>query len=84
MHQDDLKEKDKYILFVKIVLGKTASAARKLINSYPQTEATTFTFSSVFILLLCVNLATASDNNSMLGFTLGGSLQTSSYAEEFS
>ena len=52
MHQDDLKEKDKFILFFKIVLGKIASAARNLIHSSPQTEATTFAFSSVFILLL--------------------------------
>ena len=41
-----------YILF-KIVLGKIAYAARNWINSSPQTEAMTFAFSSVFILLLC-------------------------------
>ena len=52
MHQDDLNEKDYFILFFEIVLGKTASSARQLINSFPQTEATTFAFSSVFILLL--------------------------------
>ena len=49
-----MKEKDEFILFFKIVLGKIASAARNLINSSPQTKATTFAFSSVFILLLCV------------------------------
>ena len=38
---------------IQIVLGKTASAARNLINSSPQTEATTFAFSSDFTLLLC-------------------------------
>ena len=53
LHQDDLKEKDKFILFFKIILGKIASAARNLIHSSPLTEATTFAFSSVFILLLC-------------------------------
>ena len=41
------------ILLIKIVLGKTASAARNWINPSPQTEATTFAFSSVFVLLLC-------------------------------
>ena len=54
LHQEDLKEKDEFILFFKIALGKIASAARNLINSSPQTEVTTFTFSSVFILLLCL------------------------------
>ena len=28
LHQDDLKEKDEFIIFFKIVLGKIASAAR--------------------------------------------------------
>ena len=28
LHQDDLKDKDEFILFFKIVLGKTASATR--------------------------------------------------------
>ena len=43
--QDDLKEKDEIILLFKIVIGKTASATKKLINSsHPQTEATTFAF----------------------------------------
>ena len=51
MQQDDLKEKDEYILFFKIVPGKIVNAARNWINSSPQTEATTFTFSFVFILL---------------------------------
>ena len=53
LHQENLKEKHEFILFFKIVLGKIASAARNLINSSPQTEATTFASSSVFILLLC-------------------------------
>ena len=52
MHQDDLKERDEFILFFKIVLGKTATAARNLINYSPQTEATTFAFSYVFNLFL--------------------------------
>ena len=52
MHQDDSKEKNEFILYFKIVLGKTASAARNGINSAPQTAATTFAFSFVFILLL--------------------------------
>ena len=52
LHQDDFKEKDVFILIFKIVLGKTASATRNLINSSPQTEETTFALSSVFILLL--------------------------------
>ena len=42
---------DEFILFFKIVLGKTASTARNWISSSPQTKATTFAFSSVFILL---------------------------------
>ena len=51
MHQDDLKENDKFILFCKIALGKTQAR-----HSFPQTEATTFAFSSVFIFLLCLHL----------------------------
>ena len=42
MYQDDLKEKDEFILFFKIVPGKKAGAARKFINSAPQKAATTF------------------------------------------
>ena len=45
MHQNDLKEKDEFIKFFKIVLGKIASAAR---NAH-QTAATTFAFFSVFV-----------------------------------
>ena len=56
--QDDFEEQDELILFFqiilvqfillfKIILGKTASAARNLVNSSPQREATTFTFHSV-------------------------------------
>ena len=33
LQQDDLKEKDKFIQFFKIVLGEIASVARNLINS---------------------------------------------------
>ena len=51
-------KKDEFIQFFKIVLGKIASAARNLIDSSPQTEATTFAFSSVFILLLWVGYST--------------------------
>ena len=36
---------------MKILIGKTASATRNGINSSPQTEATTFAFASVLILL---------------------------------
>ena len=35
LHQDDLKVKDELILFLKLVLDKTAGAARNLINSSP-------------------------------------------------
>ena len=41
------------ILFCKLSWWKIASAASNWNNSDPQTEATTFAFSSVFILLLC-------------------------------
>ena len=44
-----MKEKDELILCLKIVLGKTASAARNWINSAHQTAATTFAFSPVLI-----------------------------------
>ena len=47
--QDDLKEKDEFILYR---IGKTACAATNLINSSPQKEETTFGFSYVFILIL--------------------------------
>ena len=43
-----------YHPLIKIVQCKTASVARNWINSSPQTEATTFAFSSVFTLLLCL------------------------------
>ena len=52
-HKDDLKAKDEFILFFKIVIGKTASAARNWIHpTPPHTAATTFPFASVFILFL--------------------------------
>ena len=35
MHQNDLKEKDEFILFFKIILGKIASAARNWIQFFP-------------------------------------------------
>ena len=47
-----MKDKDDFILFFKIVLGKIASAERDRITSFPKTEATTFAFSSVFFLRL--------------------------------
>ena len=58
-----MKDKDDFILFFKIVLGKIASAERdkkkkkkrekkERITSFPKTEATTFAFSSVFFLRL--------------------------------
>ena len=37
-------ELDEFNLFFQIDQGKTASAARNLINSVPQTAATTFAF----------------------------------------
>ena len=43
---------DEFILFFKSFWCKIASAARNWINSVTQTAATTFAFSSVFILLL--------------------------------
>ena len=47
--QDDLKEKDEFIIMFKIVLDKIASAAINLLNPPPpQTGATTFALSSVF------------------------------------
>ena len=49
-----VKEKDEFIIFFKIVLDKTDTAAIFWINSSPRTEATTFAFSSVFILLICI------------------------------
>ena len=41
-----------FILFFKLSKCKIASVARNGIISFPQTAATTFAFSSVFILLL--------------------------------
>ena len=51
MHQDDLNEKDEFILFFKIVLYRQSSygAARNYINSAPQTAAMTI---AVFLLSL--------------------------------
>ena len=45
--------KEELILFFKSSQGKIDSTAGKLINSVPQTTATTFAFSSVSILILC-------------------------------
>ena len=42
------------ILFFQSSWWKIASVARNLINSVPQTAATTFAFPSVFNVLLCV------------------------------
>ena len=59
LHQDGMEEKDEFILLSKIVPDKIPSAARNWIKySPPQTEATTFTFSSVLFLLLCADLIT--------------------------
>ena len=44
---------DVFNLFIQITRGKIASAARKCINSSPQTDATTFALASVSIFLLC-------------------------------
>ena len=41
------EEKDEFIPFFKSSWCKIASAARNLVNSVPQTAATTFTFSSM-------------------------------------
>ena len=52
----DLEEKVEFILFFQLDQGKTASVARNVINSAPQTDAMTFAFASVPILLLYPNL----------------------------
>ena len=57
-----------FILLFKIFLGKTASAARNLIQFFRQTEATTFAFYSVFILLLC--RCPSHSNTMSLAFTI--------------
>ena len=57
-----------FILLFKIVLGKTASAARNRIQFFRQTEATTFAFYSVFILLLC--RCPSQSNTMSLAFTI--------------
>ena len=54
MHQDGLKEKDEFILLLKIVLGQIAWQRNEKI--LPQTVTTTFAFGSVFILLLWFHL----------------------------
>ena len=48
-----LEEQGELNLFFQIVWGKTAGAAKNWINSAPQTDATTFAFASLSILLLC-------------------------------
>ena len=48
----DWEEKVEFILFFQIERGKTASEVRNLINFALQTDATTFAFASVSILLL--------------------------------
>ena len=60
-NQDDMKEKDEFILFFKIVLGKTSSAARNWLNSFPQTEATTVAFSSVSLILQIIRALTQAE-----------------------
>ena len=50
LRSDDLK--NRIILFFKSSWYKIASAARNWINSIPQSAATTFAFTSVWILLL--------------------------------
>ena len=61
------------IILVQFILFfcKTARAARNWINSAPQTEATTFAFSSVFILLLnCVYSAFAETQSLHYGYAM--------------
>ena len=70
LHWDNFEEYDKFIIFFKSSLCNssypsnrscacacaTASATRNCVNDVPQTEATTFSFSSEFLLLLCLVL----------------------------
>ena len=51
--QDGLQKRINVSYSSKQSQRKIASAARNLINSVPQTAATTVAFSSVFILILC-------------------------------
>ena len=55
-HQVSSVYLDEFILFLQIGRGKTDSAARNWIKSAPQTDATTFAFASLSILLLWVAL----------------------------
>ena len=50
-----IRKKDSAVfnLFFQIDRGKTALAARNWINFAPQTDATTFAFASVSLLILC-------------------------------
>ena len=50
----DLEEKVQFILFFQTDGGKTASAARNWRNVVPQTDATTFAFAYVSILLIAM------------------------------
>ena len=50
----DLEEKVQFILFFQTDGGKTASAARNWRNVAPQTDATTFSFAYVSILLIAM------------------------------
>ena len=66
LHWDNFEEYDKFIIFFKSSLCNssyssnrscaTARATRNCVNYVPQTEATTFYFSSEFLLLLCLVL----------------------------
>ena len=53
IHPVYLEETVEFNRFFQIDRDKTASAARNLTNFAPQTDATTFAFASVSILLLC-------------------------------
>ena len=66
MHKDDFEELDEFILFFqiiqvyfillfKIVLLQNSWRGKELNKFFPpQTQAMTFAFSSVFILILCL------------------------------
>ena len=71
VHQEDTyeeqDEQDELIPLFKSSWCKIAIAARNLINTIPQTAATTFAFSSVFNLLLYSNLTGRGNMSPPLG-----------------
>ena len=74
--QDDLKEKDEFIIMFKIVLDKIASAARNLLNPPPppkqERRPLPFLLSFILLIYMARKIKSWFDSSSCKGTVCGG------------